>query len=209
MVPSDFIPYFSTSAGAAAALIGLLFVAASLAPESTLARSAPIQRRAIAVGAFTGLLNAFFISLSALIPNVYFAGPLLSIAIASLISTFISIGFLLARRQRTENTLRLLLIPLVSFVIYSLEIALCALPLIQTPSDVTPLMWVAFLLFGVYGLALTRAWQLMAGVPAAIASRMQAVQDRQDASSAQSGARGSVHVATAASVEPADDSATL
>src|SRR5262249_59061145 len=62
MVPSDFNAYFSASATAAAALVGLLFVAISLAPESTVARSAPLRRRAIAVSAFTGLLNAFFIS---------------------------------------------------------------------------------------------------------------------------------------------------
>src|SRR5262249_46586702 len=102
VVPSEFIPYFSTSASAAAALIGLLFVAASLAPESTLSRSAPPQRRAIAVGAFTGLLNAYFISLSALVPQVEFAGPLLGLAISSLISTFISMGLLLARRQSSS-----------------------------------------------------------------------------------------------------------
>jgi hypothetical protein len=182
VVPADFIPYFSTSASAAAALVGLLFVAVSIAPESSLARSAPTERRAMAVGAFTGLLNAFFISLSALVPHVEFAGPLLGIAISSLISTFISMG-LLVRRRGPSSPLRHLFIPLAGFVIYGLEIGVCALPLMQTPTTVTPFIWLAFLLFGVYGVALARAWQLMAGVPAALAARVRAAQEGEKVSS--------------------------
>lgn len=183
MVPSDFIPYFSTSASAAAALVGLLFVAVSLSPESTLARGAPPERRATAVGAFTGLLNAFFISLSALVPHVEFAGPLLGLTISSLISTLISGWILLARRQPLVSALRQAFIVLASFAIYGLEIGLCALPLLQTPTSVQPIVWLAFLLFAVYGLALARAWQLMRDVPAALASRTLAARDRQNVSS--------------------------
>ena len=208
VVPSDFIPYFSASASAAAALVGLLFVAVSVAPESTLARSAPPRRRAIAISAFTGLLNAFFISLSALVPHVDFAGPVLGISISSLISTFISAWLLLRRRQRSENPLRLLFIPLLGFVIYGLEIALCAQPLMQTPTSVTPIIWLAFLLFGVYGLALARAWQLMAGVPAAIAARVQASQDVQNIPSGVAGAGKSLSEAAPATITSAEDSVT-
>ncbi|HEV2458883.1 MAG TPA: hypothetical protein VGS80_11000 [Ktedonobacterales bacterium] len=207
MVPTDFIPYFSTSASAAAALIGLLFVATSLAPESTLARSAPLERRAIAVGAFTGLLNAFFISLSALVPRVEFSGPLLGIAISSLISTFISMGLLLRRRQ-SSSPLRHLFIPLAGFVIYGLEIGLCALPLMQTPTSVTPFIWLAFLLFAVYGLALARAWQLMAGVPAVIAARARAAQEVEKVSAGASSAEKSLPEAAPAIIKSAEGPAT-
>jgi hypothetical protein len=208
MVPSEFTAYFSASASAAAALVGLLFVAVSLAPESTVARSAPVRRRAIAVSAFTGLLNAFFISLSALIPHVDFAGPVLGLSTSSLISTLISTWLLLTRRQRSENPLRLLFIPLLGFAIYGLEIGVCALPLLQAPTSVTPIIWLAFLLFGVYGLALARAWQLMAGVPAAIAARAHGAPDKQDGSSGASAAEKSLHEAAPATIKPAEDSAT-
>jgi hypothetical protein len=205
MVPSDFIPYFSASASAGAALVGLLFVAVSLAPESTLARSAPPERRAVAFSAFTGLLNAFFISLSALVPRVEFAGPLLGLTISSLISVLISSWILLARRQPFASALRQAFILLASFAIYGLEIGLCALPLLQTPTSVEPIVWLAFLLLGVYGLALARAWQLMRDVPAALASRALAARGGQNVSS---GAGASPPDSVPAAIKAGDDSAT-
>ena len=57
------------SAGAAAALIGLLFVAISIAPEHTILEDAPIERQGVASSTFTALVNAFFISVAALIPG--------------------------------------------------------------------------------------------------------------------------------------------
>jgi hypothetical protein len=208
MVPSDFIPYFSSSASAGAALVGLLFVAVSLSPESTLARSAPPERRAVAFSAFTGLLNAFFISLSALVPRVEFAGPLLGMSISSLISVLISSWILLASRQPFASALRQAFILLASFAIYGLEIGLCALPLLQTPTSVEPIVWLAFLLLGVYGLALARAWQLMRDVPAALASRTLAARDRQNVSSGATGAGASLPDSAPAVIKADDDSAT-
>jgi hypothetical protein len=69
MVPDAFHDYFIASAGAAAALVGLLFVAVSIAPERTVTRSAPVERRTVALSAYTALLNAFFLSLVALLPQ--------------------------------------------------------------------------------------------------------------------------------------------
>jgi hypothetical protein len=68
MVPAIFTNFFIASAGAGGALIGLLFVAVSIAPENTIMEGAPVERQASAGSAFTSLLNAFFISLGALIP---------------------------------------------------------------------------------------------------------------------------------------------
>jgi hypothetical protein len=41
VVPDDFVVYFATAATAAGALIGLLFVAAALRPETVLGKDAP------------------------------------------------------------------------------------------------------------------------------------------------------------------------
>lgn len=60
---------FTASVGASAALIGLLFVAISLAPEKVFGAAADPGKRADAVGAFTALTNIFFVSLAALIPQ--------------------------------------------------------------------------------------------------------------------------------------------
>jgi hypothetical protein len=57
MPPGDFLGFFVSSVGAGGALVGLLFVAVSLAPERTIAPSAPAHARASALSAFT-LANA-------------------------------------------------------------------------------------------------------------------------------------------------------
>lgn len=53
MVPADFANFFIASAGAGAALVGLLFVAVSLAPQQIVTRRAPMERQAVAGSAFT------------------------------------------------------------------------------------------------------------------------------------------------------------
>jgi hypothetical protein len=68
VVPDTFANYFLASAGAGAALIGLLFVAVSINPARTFGDGAHPLRQGVASAAFTALVNAFFVSLSALIP---------------------------------------------------------------------------------------------------------------------------------------------
>ena len=68
MVPPEFANFFIAGASAGAALVGLLFVAVSIAPERMVTRRAPIERQAVAGSAFTALINAFLLSLAALIP---------------------------------------------------------------------------------------------------------------------------------------------
>jgi hypothetical protein len=61
--------FFAASVGSAAALIGLLFVAISLAPEKVFGLEAHPHRRANAERTFTALVNVFFVSLVALLPH--------------------------------------------------------------------------------------------------------------------------------------------
>ena len=74
MVPETFNNFFLASAGIGATLVGLIFVAVSIAPEHNVQANAPIERQAMAASSFTALLNAFFISFGALIPG--FIGPM-------------------------------------------------------------------------------------------------------------------------------------
>ena len=88
MVPDDFTGYFAAAATAAGALIGLLFVAASLRPETLLGRDAPPAAKAISGSAFTALFNSFFVSLIALIPSTSLGYPAAIMALVSLYSTW-------------------------------------------------------------------------------------------------------------------------
>lgn len=57
MVPAEFTGYFTAAAAAAGVLIGLLFVAVSLRPETVFGESAPPGARAQAGSAFISLVS--------------------------------------------------------------------------------------------------------------------------------------------------------
>src|ERR1041385_4376112 len=81
MVTAEFQTFFLASVGASAALIGLLFVSVSIAPERVFGQESDAVRQAQALSAFTALANVFFISLMSLIPEVTFG---LVVAIVSI-----------------------------------------------------------------------------------------------------------------------------
>ena len=69
MVPDAFREHFTATATGAGALIGLLFVSISLRPDTVFGTKAAVHGRALAGSAFTALVNAFFVSLLALMPQ--------------------------------------------------------------------------------------------------------------------------------------------
>ena len=159
MVPPQFTNFFLASSGAAAALVGLLFVAISVAPEHIVQANAPIERQAMAASSFTALLNAFFISLGALIPlNI---GTLtLIMSVLGIINSSVLAWNLLNKRGRWQNVVRRVYLILVSFIIYGYELYYAILIILE-PNNVGNIYMLAGLLLGVYGIGLTRAWQLL------------------------------------------------
>jgi hypothetical protein len=151
--------FFFASAGIGATLVGLIFVAVSIAPEHIVQANAPIERQAMAASSFTALLNAFFISFGALIPG--FIGPMTLIMSAlGLINSSLLAWKLLKERERWQNVVRRLFLILVSFIIYGFEFYIAIL-IIKEPKSVGNIYSLAGLLLGVYGIGLTRAWQLL------------------------------------------------
>ena len=164
MMPEEFDTFFATSAGASAGLIGLLFVAVSRAePGSVFGSEAQADRNAAAVGAFTGLANAFFISLGALIPGASIGGIVLVVGAVALLGT-LGLGRDLWRRRFEGGRVgRGALLALGGFVVYGLQLWY-ALSLSRAPSDKDYLSALAFLLLGSYVVGLGRAWELL-GAP--------------------------------------------
>ncbi len=126
MIPVSFIPFFSICAGAAATLIGLLFVAVSVAPERTVGKKASISRRSVAESAFTALLNVFLVSLIALIPTAPLSLGALAVTGGTLVGFVRTFVQTIARRRNepslsTLGFLRRLLLPVGMLVIYGLE----------------------------------------------------------------------------------------
>lgn len=154
MVPSNLLGYFAACSAAAGALIGLLFVAVSLRPESIFGDNAVPSARRLAESSFTGLVNAFFLSLIALIPGTELGYPA---AILAAISLWVT----LRRHIRMRGTSQLTVL-LSTLAVYLAELGV-GIAAIVSPSTSTFVYVLAYLIIGALSVALTRAWALLAG----------------------------------------------
>jgi hypothetical protein len=159
MLPA-FTSFFATSASAGAALVGLLFVAVSIAPHETVKASAPIERQATSASAFTALINAFFISLGALIPGSNVGIVTLLMGVLGLLNTLSLTRRLVFPWPGLNALMRRGPLVAAGLIIYGYEMYFAIL-LLVTPSDRGPLYGLMGLLIGVYGLGIVRAWQLL------------------------------------------------
>ena len=155
MVPDDFTGYFAAAATAAGALIGLLFVAASLRPETVLGRGAPPAAQAVAGSAFTALINSFFVSLIALIPRTSLGYTAAIMALLSLYSTW-RLHHDLARHEAAVLQIGLALLAYLTQLGVGIDLAI-------HPHDDSLVYDVAYVLVGSFAVALRRAWSLMQG----------------------------------------------
>lgn len=167
MVPTAFLGFFAASAGASAALIGLLFVAISISPERIISQQAAPERRVAAVNIFAALLNGFFISLAALIPRTNLAYVVILLAPLSAFSSLRQIVGLLQRSWQAHEqvsaqvTARRLLLALASFAIYACEIWWAIGVFTGLFNGISGYIFIAYLLICVYTTGLTRAWGLI------------------------------------------------
>ena len=162
MVPAEYGNYLVASTGASAALLGLLFVSISIAPERVFGSAAEAGHRALALSSFTALANAFFVGLSGLIPHVTY-GWLIVVAGAIAISQTLSLLVTARNWRRDKQLLRGITLFVAATFIYGSEIAIG----FQLTSAVNPtglLTGLLELLLGVFAIGLVRAWELL-GAP--------------------------------------------
>lgn len=162
MVPEAFHDYFVASTGAAAALMGLLFIAVSIAPERTVMSSAPIERQATTASAYTALLNAFFVSLIALLPQTNLGPAVLVLSLTGLINYFVLAWQLFKRAQGKSSMVSRAVFVLAGLSIYGFELYI-SIQLLLTPANSSLITVLASLLIFIYALGLARAWQLIGG----------------------------------------------
>jgi hypothetical protein len=165
MVPEDFVSFFSVSAGASATLIGLLFIAISIEPARVFGSEARAEAQATAASAFIALANVFFVSLAALIPHTGLGIPVLVMSTFALLNT-VQMGRDLWRSEG-RHARRGWALVLGGLVIYGFELRL-GWELFRNPTGMGSeryLDGLAFLMVGIYGIALARAWELLGAVP--------------------------------------------
>src|SRR5215467_5789083 len=125
MVPSSFQNFFVASTGAGAALVGLLFVAVSIAPQRTVMHTAPVEKQVLATSTFTAMLNAFFISLVALVPGINLGIITVIMGTLAFVNSLTLGWHFLQRRDASKGTNRLSALILVVFGLglYGFEIS--------------------------------------------------------------------------------------
>ncbi len=161
MVTADIQPFMTASVAASSALIGLLFVSVSIAPERVFGNEADARRHAQAVSAFTALVNVFFISLTSLIPEVLIGIVVTIVAAVSGVQTLALLRFV--RSWRQDRTLYSgVILFLASAAVYGGELVL-GVDLWTKPNR-AELIGLLQVLLGAYGIGLSRAWQLL-GAP--------------------------------------------
>jgi hypothetical protein len=158
LVPSSFTAFFAASAGVAGALIGLLFVAISVAPRES-GRQQRVELDIRAGVAFSALTDALVVALFALIPGISLATPTMSVA-ATGFASCVALGFVLLRAEgitQRGRQVRLLAIQSVVFV-YQFVVGLQLSGQPDQPSHIRTLsiLTVIFFLVGI-----ARAWELI------------------------------------------------
>jgi hypothetical protein len=163
VVPESIRDFFVASGGGACALIGLLFVAISVASERLARAEAGSQLLRIrAAASLTAFLNALAVSLFALVPGHKIGPAALGVAAIGLLFVTAALLSLIRSRQVRWGTLRdaLFLAGLVAtFVIQLIEGA----DVIAQPADTGAVNTIAILVIVCFLIGIARAWELIGG----------------------------------------------
>jgi hypothetical protein len=159
MVPTAYSGFMVASTQASAALIGLLFVSISIAPQRVFGSEAEASRQGLALSSFTALANVFFISFGSLIPMLPL-GIFMIFPGAVAASQTVLLLQLLPNWRRERTLIRGIALFVVSAVLYGYEIAI-GVQLWQSPSNTGALTGLLELLLGAYAIGLARAWELL------------------------------------------------
>jgi Ca2+/Na+ antiporter len=175
VVPENIHDFFAACASVAGALIGLLFVAISVAADRLAREEAQAQvHRIRAVAALSSFTNALTVSLFALIPGHKIGPVALVTGIIGLVFVVAALLSLIRRHQLRRDVLRdvLFLVGLtVTFVIQVLEGA----EVLAHPGDSGAVNTIASLVIVCFLVGIARSWELIGGPSIGITHEVEAM----------------------------------
>ena len=159
MVPASFHDFFSGCATIAGALIGLLFVAVSVAPGKLTGRGVEADYQVKAGAAFSALVNTLVIALVALLPRASFGTTVLILAAVGVSSTA---GLVVVLWREHQERIRpgavIMLVALL--LLYGLQLA-NGVELGNSPHSPSLISNQGGLIIGFFVFAIARAWELV------------------------------------------------
>jgi hypothetical protein len=155
--------FFVASGGIAGALIGLLFVAISVAPERVIGEDAQEHHRVRAAAALTAFSNALVVSLFALAPGETLGGAATAVGVVGLVTVVSGILALVqVRGTQTGSAVRdgLFLVGLAA--VFTLQLV-NGIRLLEDPDSTGALQTICILVVVCFLVGIARAWELVGG----------------------------------------------
>ena len=159
MIPEEYREFFVAAAGASGALIGLLFVAISVAPERANQVETRLAFRTQSSAALLVFSNALVVSLAALVPGVALGWWSLASCLGMFLFACATLRAGLAEARRipgAPNHLGLVttLLIIVGFEVYA------GVLLVRNASDLGAVRTLNYVIIGDLSMGIARAWQL-------------------------------------------------
>jgi hypothetical protein len=162
MVPEAYREFFGPVVGASAALVGLLFIAISVAPDRVTGRDSAIIEQSQATSALTAFLNPLIISLVAMLPSAELGIPATVVGVAGLLFVAATLRryFSVTRAHRGSAWG---LVGLIAFTAVSGVTLAYGIVLLINPHDTDAVATLAAVTIVSLLIGVDRAWALIGG----------------------------------------------